>query len=93
MVEEDKGFWASLGELFVPDEDCQTCSEGVRRGGFLLTAEVQERLGAQAEEILERSEPIDLDERSQAWRAEGWTGYAGDASAVPAGGGNVRVRT
>ncbi|WP_035485524.1 YsnF/AvaK domain-containing protein [Geminicoccus roseus] len=82
---EDKGFWASLGDLFMPDEDRSTYSEGLRRGGYLLTATVQEDLGAEVEEVLERSDPVDLDERSESWRQEGWTGSTGPASAAPVG--------
>ena len=34
---EDEGFWASLSDLFMPDEDRYTYAEGMRRGGYLLT--------------------------------------------------------
>jgi stress response protein YsnF len=71
---ENKGFWASLGDLFVPDEDRYTYSEGIRRGGYLLTASVPEGMESRAEEVLESADPIDLDERTQTWRQEGWTG-------------------
>src|SRR5215218_5488547 len=37
---EDKGFWAGLADLFVPDEDRSAYAEGVRRGGYLLSARV-----------------------------------------------------
>ena len=45
---EDKGFWSSLADLFAPDEDRYTYAEGVRRGGYLLTARVPEGLEDQA---------------------------------------------
>ena len=32
---EDKGFWASLTDLFMPDEDRYTYSEGLNRGHYL----------------------------------------------------------
>ena len=71
---EDKGFWGSLGDLFMPDEDRSTYSEGMRRGGYLVSVEVEENMTSQAEDVLERSDPVDVDERSATWRQEGWSG-------------------
>ncbi|WP_191062591.1 YsnF/AvaK domain-containing protein, partial [Geminicoccus harenae] len=71
---EDKGFWASLGDLFMPDEDRYAYSEGIRRGGYLLTVRVPDGLEDQVVDVMERSDPIDLDERTETWRSEGWTG-------------------
>ena len=70
-----QGFWASLANLFMPDEDRYTYTEGLRRGSFMLSARVPEELEDAAAAILEASEPIDMDERSAGWRQEGWTGY------------------
>jgi uncharacterized protein (TIGR02271 family) len=93
VEQESKGFWASLGDLFMPDEDRSLYSEGVRRGGYLLIANVPEGMEREAEEIMDRADPIDLDERSANWRNEGWTGesyrsdtgYGAGAAAVGAG--------
>ena len=35
---EDKGFWDSVKDIFMPEDDRDTFAEGVRRGGYLLTA-------------------------------------------------------
>ena len=76
-----QGFWASLANLFMPDEDRYTYTEGLKRGSFMLSARVPEDLEDAAADILEASDPVDLDERSASWRQEGWTGYgAGTAS-------------
>src|SRR3954463_8138175 len=32
-----EGFWASLANLFMPEEDRYTYAEGLRRGGYLVT--------------------------------------------------------
>jgi len=77
-ADEDQGFWASLANLFVPDEDRHIYAEGVRRGGYLLTAQVPESTAEQAREVLERSDPVDIDERAASWRQSGWTGYEAD---------------
>ena len=80
---EDRGFWASLSDLFMPDEDRYTYAEGVKRGGYLLSARVSDGLQEAAADILEACDPIDLDQRSETWRQGGWTGYAGASADAP----------
>lgn len=80
-LREDRGFWASLSDLFMPDEDRHTYAEGLNRGGYLLSARVPAGLQEAAADILEASEPIDLDERSETWRQAGWAGYDPAAAA------------
>ena len=70
-MNEDKGFWASLADFFMPDEDRHTYTEGLKRGGYLLSAHVPDELEEAAADILEGSNSIDLDERS-AELAAGW---------------------
>ena len=69
---KDRGLWASIRNVFVPDEDRHTYEEGIRRGGFLLTADVDEDGTAAAVQALEEANSVDLDARSQQWRDEGW---------------------
>ncbi len=89
---EDRGFWGSLSDLFMPDEDRHTYAEGMRRGACLLTANVPAGLEDEAIAVLERSEPVDLDERSASWRQSGWTGQTeGYAAAGTAGAGVAPV--
>lgn len=80
-VEEDKGVWESIKDFFVGDDDRPTYSEGLRRGGYLLTARVEDEQGEMAIALLEQTNAVDLDERAEQWRAEGWsaedTGYIG----------------
>ena len=92
---EDKGFWSGLAELFAPDEDRSAYAEGVRRGGYLLTARVPEGIEDQAVDALERHDPVDLDQRAESWRQEGWAGYQAGATSADAGataGGLQRKR-
>lgn len=70
---EETGFWASLGNLFIPDDDRYAYSEAVRRGGFLLTAMVDQTKSAHALDILDRSGAVNFEEREATWRQEGWT--------------------
>lgn len=51
-------------------------AEGVRRGGTLVTARVDEALEARAVEILDRDGSVDMDQREAAWRGEGWISVA-----------------
>lgn len=57
-------------------QDAETYAEGVRRGGTLVTVRANEDLADRVLTILDRHGSIDLDERAQGWRAQGWTGNA-----------------
>jgi uncharacterized protein (TIGR02271 family) len=47
----------------------------MRRGGYLLCARVDEDCADEAIRILDESDSVDLDEREQSWRSEGWSPY------------------
>ena len=68
-----KGFWESIKEFFVADEDRPTYAEGIRRGGYLLTARVEDEYADVACEILESCNAVDLEGRTNEWRSQGWT--------------------
>jgi len=68
------GFWADLKEMFVADEDRGGYEEGVRRGHFLLTANVPEDQASRACSLLEQSGSMDFDQSQAQWRSEGWSG-------------------
>ncbi len=78
---EHEGFLSSLKSLFVPDEDRHAYAEGMRRGGAVVTARVEEARLDRAMDVLEQHGAVDLDEREATWRREGWTGHAGAAAA------------
>jgi uncharacterized protein (TIGR02271 family) len=69
---EPRGFLASLKDFFMPDEDRHAYSEGVRRGGSLLTVRVAEEDADQVCSILEDTEAVDVDARQHQWAQEGW---------------------
>jgi uncharacterized protein (TIGR02271 family) len=77
---EQEGFLSSLKSLFVPDEDRHAYAEGMRRGGAVVTAKVEEARIDQAMDVLEQHGAVDLDEREAEWKRSGWTGYAGGAT-------------
>lgn len=65
-------WWNRLEGVTLPHTDRHLYTEGLRRGGHLVTVRVPAALEAEAIAVLERYAPLDLDERAGTWRAEGW---------------------
>ena len=86
---QNPGMWASIKNAFLPDEDRHTYEEGVRRGGVLLTADVDEDCVDSAVRVLEESNSIDMDDRAQQWRSSGWD-YSPDRANASAGSTGTR---
>ena len=80
---DEKGFWASLGDLFMPDEDRHTYAEAMHRGSIMVSVSVDGAHAERAEDILEQHGTVDVEEREASWRKEGWAGYSelGNAAA------------
>ena len=76
---EEKGFFASLKNLMLPEEDRYAYAEGMRRGAVLLNVKVDESQIDRASDVLEHNGAMDLDAQETEWRKSGWTGY--DATA------------
>src|SRR4051794_30181733 len=79
---EGPGLFGPLTSLLLPEEDRAAYGEGLRRGGFLVSAETDDADHDRARDILDDEGTIDMDEREDAWRAEGWTGH-GAATRAP----------
>jgi uncharacterized protein (TIGR02271 family) len=77
---QDTGLWASVKDMFVPDEDRHTYAEGMRRGSTVISAQIEESLLDDAMSILESAGAVDLDSREDEWRQSGWTGYQAAAT-------------
>lgn len=61
-------------------DDRNVYGEGLRRGGFMLCAEVDEDEEAdRIVAILKQTSTVDLDQRQATWRSEGWRPEASDA--------------
>lgn len=84
---DEGGFWASLKDAFMPEEDRYTYTEGLSRGSTMLSASVEASQVDTAMDIMEQHGSVDLDEREATWRQEGWTGYGAtsDASTTATG--------
>ncbi|MCJ2072768.1 YsnF/AvaK domain-containing protein [Methylobacterium sp. J-030] len=82
---DEGGFWGSLKDFFMPEEDRYAYSEGLNRGGTLLTASVEPTQTEIAYDILEQNGSVDLDQRESTWRKEGWSGYSATGGTTAAG--------
>ena len=75
------GIVGALVAAGVPEEDAHVYSEGVRRGGTLVTVKAPAEQLDQARSILDDNDSIDISERRAAYVADGWSGF--DDSATP----------
>ena len=80
----DEGFWGSLKNLFAPEEDRHAYAEGLRRGGYLLTAYTSDADYERMIDIIDKDGAVDMHERESTWRSEGWTGYQAAATSTAA---------
>ena len=90
------GIVGAMTDAGVPERDAHVYAEGVRRGGTLVTARVEDFRAAEAQAILQRNKTVDIATRGQAYRDSGWTAFdpnapaytsdevTGNASATPA---------
>lgn len=79
---DEKGFWASLGDFFMPDEDRYSYSEAMHRGSIVVSVSGEDVMVDRAEDILEQHGTVNLDEREAAWKKEGWAGYNAPTAAA-----------
>jgi uncharacterized protein (TIGR02271 family) len=76
----------------VPQDDAYAYAEGVRRGHTLVAVQCDDDEVNEVVGILDNDGVLDLDERQESWRSEGWTGYgagmmgAADSATTPATG-------
>ncbi|MDB5415797.1 MAG: hypothetical protein JWR10_4132 [Rubritepida sp.] len=86
-AKEEGGFWAALKDIFMSDEDRPAYAEGVRRGGVVVSAQVDEGQSERAMDVFEQYGAVDLDSREKEWRQSGWEGSHESAPmATPASG-------
>ena len=75
------GIVGALKEAGHTDEEAQVYSEGVRRGGTLLSARVPDEMVGQAEAILKRHSSVDAATRGASYRQSGWDRFDENAPA------------
>jgi hypothetical protein len=74
------GLIGSLTEAGVPEDEANLYAEGVRRGGTLVTARVEDMKAAEAQSILSQHKSVDLVTRGQFYRDNGWSRFDPDAA-------------
>ena len=82
-ADQDEGFFASIGHFFAslfgddqPTGRAGVYSEAVRRGTSVVVVDANdEEESDRAATLLHELGAIDVDERAEQWRKEGWTGY------------------
>lgn len=59
----------------VPATDAGIYAEGVQRGGSLVYLRTDDRRAEEAADVMARFSFVDIDERSEMWKREGWGGF------------------
>ena len=83
---DEGGFWAALKDFFFPEERRYAYSEGMSRGGTLLTVTAETYQVETVGRILDDHGSVDLEARAETWREGGWKGYDAAAAERIAGG-------
>lgn len=68
------GLVGGLVGLGIPEEDASRYAEGVRQGGYLVIVNSPDADADRAADILDRYDPIDVEERAGALGDAGWVG-------------------
>ncbi|MFC7735197.1 general stress protein [Roseomonas sp. GCM10028921] len=79
------GLLGSLTGAGVEERDAHVYSEGVSRGGSLVTLRTDDARAAEAESIMMRHNPVDATTREADYRSSGWNGYQ-ESSVLPHAG-------
>ena len=75
------GLVGALTHHGVDERDANVYAEGVRRGGSLVSARVDDSLFPRAEAALNRFNVVDTVARGEAYRSSGWSAFDADAPA------------
>jgi uncharacterized protein (TIGR02271 family) len=69
------GVLGALIDLGIPEETAHVYAEGVRRGGTLVYATIDEAKASQVAQIMNRFNPVDINQRAQNWRSNKWNRF------------------
>ncbi|HEV2564753.1 MAG TPA: YsnF/AvaK domain-containing protein [Microvirga sp.] len=70
----------------VPQDDARAYAEGVHRGHALIAVRCDDDEADRVVDILDTDDVLDIDERQDAWRSEGWSDYGSGVSDIGTGG-------
>lgn len=77
------GIIGALTQGGVPEEEANLYAEGLRRGGTLVTARVEDVDASRVTAIMDRS-ATDINQRATLWQRDGWTRFDPSAPAFTA---------
>jgi len=75
------GILGALLKAGVPEEDAHVYAEGIRRGGTLVTARVDDSQADTLSSVLQNAEGVDIKARRDTYAEEGWSRF--DETAKP----------
>ena len=100
------GLIGALANAGVPEEEAHYYAEGVKRGGTLITLHARDDRTAEcAARVMHEHGAVDIEQRAEQWKSEGWGGRVTEEESVPlareelkvgkreVGKGTVHVRT
>ena len=73
------GLVGALTDAGIEESDAHVYAEGVRRGGILVTARVDDGRASAASDILQQSSVVDIGSRRRDYEAEGWERFDEEA--------------
>jgi hypothetical protein len=77
------GLIGALKGSDISEADAHVYAESIRRGGTLVSVRVHDDRVPEAEAILDRHTPVDLEGRRKTYAETGWQGFAEDVDAPP----------
>jgi uncharacterized protein (TIGR02271 family) len=75
------GLIGALASMGIDETDAKYYAEGIRRGGTLVVVNTPDHRVDEVRNVMERFDPIDVEERVAGWQQSGWSGF--DESAAP----------
>jgi uncharacterized membrane protein len=69
------GLVGALIDLGLDEQEAEQYSEGVRRGGVLVTVQTNDTMTDRVVDVMDRHSPVDIQERAEEWYRSGWTGF------------------
>jgi hypothetical protein len=75
------GVLGALVDYGISKEEAPVYAESIRRGGTLVSVRAEDTRAGDAELIMQRHEPVDMQERGRLYREHGWQSYDPSAPA------------
>jgi sugar (pentulose or hexulose) kinase len=66
------GLVGALSDMGVPEEDAHFYAEGVKRGGLLVVAQVNDADASLSASVMRQTNALEVDAERRSWEASGW---------------------